>query len=123
MSLLDNYSYTCGSSLQDIELPEPFKEVYIRNISCYEPIEKLYYSAGYDPICIYCAEEVTGITWKERHLSEINSEALNNYFYTFLLYSDHQYDSSFDRLFQINSSGYWIPTLAGSPGMNGTYRK
>ena len=59
VSLLDNYSYTCGSSLQDIELPEPFKEVYVRNISCYEPIEKLYYSAGYDPICIYCAEEVT----------------------------------------------------------------
>ena len=27
--------------------------------SCYEPAEKLYYSAGYDPICIHCAEEVT----------------------------------------------------------------
>ena len=25
------------------------------------------------------------ITWKERHLSEINSEALNNYFYTFFI--------------------------------------
>ena len=59
-ALLDNYSYTCGSPLQDIELPEPFKEVYVvRNISCYEPTEKLYYSAGYDPICIYYAEEVT----------------------------------------------------------------
>jgi len=57
-SLLDNHSYTCGSSLQDIELPEPFKEVYICNIS-YESIEKLYYSAGYDLICIYCVEEVT----------------------------------------------------------------
>ena len=43
---------------QDIELSVPFKEVYVRNISCYEPIEKLYYSARYDPICIYCAEEV-----------------------------------------------------------------
>ena len=50
--LLDNYSYTCGFSLQDIELPQPFREVYIRNINCYEPIEMLYYSAGYDPICI-----------------------------------------------------------------------
>ena len=57
-SLLDNYSYTCGSSLQDMELPEPFSEVYVRNINCYDPIEKLYYSAGYTPICIYCAEEV-----------------------------------------------------------------
>ena len=53
------FSYTFGSSLQDIELSEPFKKVYLRNISCYEPIEKLYYSAGYDPICIYCAEKVT----------------------------------------------------------------
>ena len=52
------FSYTFGSSLQDIELSEPFKEVYLCNISCYEPIEELYYSAGYDPICIYCAEEV-----------------------------------------------------------------
>ena len=24
-------------------------------INCYEPIEKLYYSCGYQPICIYCA--------------------------------------------------------------------
>ena len=27
-----------------------------------------------------------GVTWKERHLPEINSEALINYFYAFLLY-------------------------------------
>lgn len=54
-SLLDNFSFTCGSSLQDIELPEPIKEVYVCNVSCYEPID---YSAGYDPICIYCAEDV-----------------------------------------------------------------
>ena len=40
------------------ELPEPFSEVYVRNINCFDPIEKLYYSAGYTPIYIYCAEEV-----------------------------------------------------------------
>ena len=28
------------------------------NINCYDPIEKQYYSAGYAPICIYCAEEI-----------------------------------------------------------------
>ena len=33
-------------------------------------------------------DSVTGITWKERHLPEINSEALNNYFYTFLNIAD-----------------------------------
>ena len=55
-SLLDTYSYTCGSSLKDIGFP--FSEVYVCNINCYDPIEKLYYSAGYAPTCIYCAEEV-----------------------------------------------------------------
>jgi len=62
-TLLDNYSYTCSSSLQNIKLSSrTIQGVYIRNISCYEPIEKLYYSAGYDPICIYYAEEVTVAT-------------------------------------------------------------
>jgi len=56
--LLVNYSYTCGSSLQDMEFPEPFSEVYVHNINCFDPIEKIYYSAGYTTICIYCAEEV-----------------------------------------------------------------
>ena len=36
----------------------PFYEVYVCNINCYDPIQKLYYSAGYASICIYCAEEV-----------------------------------------------------------------
>lgn len=35
------------------ELPEPFKEVYVRNINCYDPIEKLYYSTGYGPVAMH----------------------------------------------------------------------
>ena len=34
----------------DADLP-----VYTRSLNCYEPIEKQYYSAGYEPICVYCA--------------------------------------------------------------------
>lgn len=36
-------------------------EVYTRELSCEEPIEKLYYSATYSPICVYCAEEVESV--------------------------------------------------------------
>ena len=30
-------------------------DVYVRDIVCGEPVEKLYYSAKYPPICVYCA--------------------------------------------------------------------
>ena len=56
---LDGLMFTCGSSLEELDLPAPLKEVYIRNVNCADPIEKLYYSAGYDLICIYCATDVT----------------------------------------------------------------
>ena len=34
-------------------------EVFVRdlNCSCADPIKLLYYSAKYDPICIYCAKD------------------------------------------------------------------
>ena len=53
--LLFNYSYTCGSQLKDLDLPEELKNVEIQVHDCQDPIEKLYYSAKYEPICVYCA--------------------------------------------------------------------
>ena len=53
--ILDNWSYSCGAQLQDLNLTGSLAEVYVREITCNEPIEKLYYSAKYEPICIYCA--------------------------------------------------------------------
>ena len=55
---LNDVSFTCGAQLQNLDLPGRLNEVYTRELSCQEPIEKLYYSAKYTPICIYCAEEV-----------------------------------------------------------------
>ncbi len=52
---LEDWTFTCGAQLQDLDLPGDLGEVYVREMSCGEPIEKLYYSAKYDPICIYCA--------------------------------------------------------------------
>ena len=55
---LDGLMFTCGSCLEDLNLQPPLNEVYVRDIHCSDPIEKLYYAAGYEPICIYCAAEL-----------------------------------------------------------------
>ena len=54
--VLSDYVYTCGASLQDMELTGKLNEVYVRDVSCADPIEKLYYTAKYSPICVYRAE-------------------------------------------------------------------
>lgn len=54
---LDDFTYTCGSKLVDLLPPEEYKYVEIRDHSCNDPIEKLYYSAKYEPLCIYCGME------------------------------------------------------------------
>ena len=59
---LDDVAFSCGASLLDLDFPNLLNEVYIRTIACFEPIEKLYYSAGYEPICFSCAEQVDGAT-------------------------------------------------------------
>lgn len=53
---LEDYMYTCGSSLAELNLPEEYKDVEIRDHDCHDPIERLYYSAKNEPICIYCGE-------------------------------------------------------------------
>ena len=53
------YTFSCGATFADLELEDDFTLVYVQDISCDDPIEKLYYSAGYEPICIYCGQEVT----------------------------------------------------------------
>ena len=44
---LDGLSFSCGAQLQDADIPEHLKDtVFIRQLSCEEPIEKLYYSTN-----------------------------------------------------------------------------
>ena len=54
--ILNDFSFTCGAPLQDLEMEGKLADVYTRNISCREPVEKLYYVAKYPAICVYCAE-------------------------------------------------------------------
>ena len=55
--VISDYSYTCGAKFEDLNLGKEFKDVNIKDHSCGDPTEKLYYSAGFKPICIYCAVE------------------------------------------------------------------
>ena len=42
------------STLGELDLGEDFKDVEIRDHACGDVIEKLYRSAGLEPVCIYC---------------------------------------------------------------------
>ena len=45
-----------GAPLQELEMSAELKElVFVRNLQCNDPIECLYYTAKYEPKCIYCA--------------------------------------------------------------------
>ena len=61
---MNDYTYTCGASLSDLCLPGRLKNVAIRRLHCYDPLEKLYYSLNKEPICIYCCTE-TDVVVKE----------------------------------------------------------
>jgi hypothetical protein len=52
---LDMY-FSCGAQLQDADIPRCLKDVvYVHQISRKDPIEKLYYSAKFESVRIYCA--------------------------------------------------------------------
>ena len=53
-TILDDYIFTCGACLNDLELSPALSEVCVRDMQCYEPVGKLYYSMKYDPICVFC---------------------------------------------------------------------
>lgn len=71
---LDSLSFSCGASLQDADIPLQMKEqVYVRTLSCGEPIEKLYYAAKFTDICIYCSSLVPPWNDGERHYPQCAS--------------------------------------------------
>ena len=55
-SFLEDISYTCGATFDEVTMPEELKSVCVRVHKCFDPIEKLYYSSGFpEVICIYCS--------------------------------------------------------------------
>ena len=55
--MFQTFDFSCGASTSDLGLPDELSDVHFRDLSCEDPVEKLYYSMGYDPICIYCSSE------------------------------------------------------------------
>ena len=48
---LNGLSFSCGTQLQDTDLPDYVKEiVFTKKLTCEDPVEKLYYSAKYEDI-------------------------------------------------------------------------
>ena len=56
-SKLDSFAFSCGTDLEELDLPEHLQNLSVRPLQCEDPVEKLYYSMGYEPICIYCSSE------------------------------------------------------------------
>ncbi len=55
-SSFDDLSFSCGADLKDANLPANLQDLmYVKKLHRNEPIEKLYYAANYDDICVYCA--------------------------------------------------------------------
>ena len=64
---MDLISACAGNSKESLDEPGRFKLTYssscptvwsLCQVHCDDPIERLYYSAGYAPICIYCAADI-----------------------------------------------------------------
>lgn len=69
--------FSCGSLLQDAELPEGLQDVvFVRSMNCGEPIEALYYSANYADICIYCSADLPLTMSKNEHFPQCDDCSL-----------------------------------------------
>ena len=54
---MGDLSYSCGATMDDVDLPDYLKCVEIRSHCCSDLIERLYYSAyPEDVLCIHCGE-------------------------------------------------------------------
>lgn len=51
----EEFSLSCGCDLNNLGLDK----VFVRDLTCSDHMEKLYYSLGHGPICIYCSEPIT----------------------------------------------------------------
>ena len=49
VGILDDYTFTCGATLGDSELSGNLSNVCVRDVQCYDPLEKLYYHRYYRP--------------------------------------------------------------------------
>lgn len=51
-AILNDVSYSCGASFEDLEFPDGLDSVCIRDHNCGDPVERLYYRSYLLPLCI-----------------------------------------------------------------------
>ncbi len=51
---LEDISYSFGATLEELDIQERLERVCIKAHTCNDPMEKLYYSCGYEPVCYNC---------------------------------------------------------------------
>lgn len=54
IQVIEDISYSCGATLNELNLPDNLKQVCVKHHECHDPIEKLYYSSGFELICVHC---------------------------------------------------------------------
>lgn len=75
---LQDHTFTCGSNLSHLNLAESQHDVCVRNMSCYDPVEKLYYSVNnYEPISIYYSSTENLIFCEGIHPQCVNTAQKN----------------------------------------------
>ena len=56
-SILEDVSYTCGTTFDDLDLSGRLTNVFVKDHTCEDNIERLYYSCSFEPFCVHCASE------------------------------------------------------------------
>ena len=58
-SLLEDYTFSCGAALSDLELLSVLSEACARDLQCYDPVEKivLFYELRSDMYILLCRRE------------------------------------------------------------------
>ena len=69
-SVLEDVSYTCRASLEDLSLPDSLS-IVIHDHWCEDRIEALYYSTGFEDIRIHCAATTDLETGSSRHTPHV----------------------------------------------------
>ena len=55
--VLSGMAFSCGAPLEEMDLPKSLEgEAFVRELNFHDSIEILYYTAKYEPICIYCGQ-------------------------------------------------------------------
>ena len=50
-----DFMFTCGAPFQELTYQASIADLYVKDISCEDSIERMYYAAKYPPICVHCA--------------------------------------------------------------------